>query len=87
MQMRFFEIYMYENQSEKTGIGQHVRFVAATNPDEAYNKVSYVWGHWWRMCGMRETPESYWQQVHDKLTPGSESHKHSIKARSEFDNK
>lgn len=84
--MMLFEVYMYEDQIEKRGVGQHIRFVSAANPDEAYHKVSYVWGHWWRMCGMREVSEAYWQQVHDQLTPGSEPHKHSIKAHSEFGN-
>jgi hypothetical protein len=65
-----FEIYLYSDQTNKRGHGGHVRFVAGRDEHEATHKVAFVWGHWWRTCGIREVDMHYWCDTHSTLVEG-----------------
>lgn len=82
--MKMFEIYMYKDQMAKSNHGGHVRFVAAPTEDEASHKVAYIWGHWWRTCGIREVDMHYWRDTHSSLQEGRSSHQLSLAAFNEF---
>lgn len=81
---RMFEIYMYNDQFAKAGHGGHVRFVAATDIAAATHKVAFVWGHWWRTCGIREVDMHYWCDTHSSLQEGKTSHQLSLEAYNEY---
>jgi len=82
--MRMFEIYLYRDQESKSGHGGHVRFVAAPDEHAATHKVAYVWGHWWRTCGIREVDMRYWCDTHSGLAEGRTSRELSQQAYDEY---
>lgn len=83
---KLYEIYSWEDQYHKTGWGGHIRFVAGTNRNHATHKVAMSFPHWWRLCGMREVSEGYWQEVHSQLHPDDFAYKHSVEAHNQFKN-
>jgi hypothetical protein len=75
-----FEIYLYSDQDEKTGVGGHVRFIAAETEQQARDSVSFTWGHWWRTCGIRPVDMRYWCNTHTSLPRGGAARSHSAAA-------
>lgn len=81
---KLFEIYLYSDQTRKSGHGGHVRFVAAEDLNQASHRVAFVWGHWWRTCGIREVDTEYWRETHSTLAAGKSAHQFSLEAYSEL---
>lgn len=82
--MKLYEVYSWSDQYHKEGFGGHIRFVAGINRSDATHIVAYDFPHWWRLCGMREIPLTYWKRVHPLLASGSLEHRRSIEAITNF---
>lgn len=83
VEKKLFEIYLFSDQVKKSGHGGHVRFIAAEDTVAAVDRIAYTWGHWWRMCGIREVNLDYWKETHSTLNPEGSAYQYSLEAQQE----
>ena len=52
--IRPYEVYTYLDRDNKKGYEGHVRYVAASDIDEARHRVAFDFPRFWIWCGIRE---------------------------------